>query len=94
MMHQVTPQTIRRDLNEMCARGLLARVHGGAVPARGVSNLAYEDHRLRVGILGLISAMVTACGDPCIDDGFGGGDCPTVISTGVSIIRLQNGGTL
>ena len=28
----VTPQTIRRDLNELCHRGLLARVHGGAMP--------------------------------------------------------------
>ena len=25
----VTPQTIRKDINEMCARGLLRRVHGG-----------------------------------------------------------------
>ena len=43
--HEVTPQTIRRDLNELCARGLLARVHGGAVPATSVSNVGYEDRR-------------------------------------------------
>jgi len=41
----VTPQTIRRDLNDLCSRGLLARVHGGAVPARSVSNVTYEQRR-------------------------------------------------
>jgi len=42
----VTPQTIRRDLNELCARGILARVHGGAVPAHSVSNFGYEERRV------------------------------------------------
>jgi len=41
----VTPQTIRRDLNKLCRRGLLARVHGGAMPANSVSNVGYEDRR-------------------------------------------------
>lgn len=41
----VTPQTIRRDLNELCQQGLLARIHGGAVPAMGVTNLGYRDRR-------------------------------------------------
>jgi len=41
----VTPQTIRRDLNELCGRNLLARVHGGAVLESGVANLAYEARR-------------------------------------------------
>ncbi len=41
----VTPQTIRRDLNELCQRGLLARVHGGAVPAHSISNVGYEARR-------------------------------------------------
>lgn len=41
----VTPQTIRRDLNELCQRGVLARVHGGAVPANSVSNFGYADRR-------------------------------------------------
>lgn len=44
-LYQITPQTIRRDLAELCQRGLLARVHGGAVPANSVSNVAYEDRR-------------------------------------------------
>jgi len=41
----VTPQTIRRDLNELCLRGLLARVHGGAMPANSISNVGYQDRR-------------------------------------------------
>ena len=41
----VTPQTIRRDLNDLCLRGLLARVHGGAIPATSVSNVGYEERR-------------------------------------------------
>ena len=38
----VTPQTIRRDLNELCEARALTRVHGGAMIASGVENLAYE----------------------------------------------------
>ena len=38
----VTPQTIRRDLNELCEARVLTRVHGGAMIASGVENLAYE----------------------------------------------------
>ena len=43
---QVTPQTIRRDLNELCRQRALTRVHGGAIPVSGVQNLAYEARRL------------------------------------------------
>mgnify|MGYP000902437159 CR=1 FL=1 len=42
----VSPQTIRRDLNELCDKRLLARVHGGAVIASGVENVRYEARRL------------------------------------------------
>ncbi len=42
----VTPQTIRRDLNELCQRGLLSRVHGGAVLAHSVSNFGYQARRV------------------------------------------------
>ena len=38
----VTLQTIRRDLNELSEAKALVRVHGGAMIASGVSNLAYE----------------------------------------------------
>jgi DeoR family transcriptional regulator, glycerol-3-phosphate regulon repressor len=42
----VTPQTIRKDLNEMCEQRLLSRIHGGAVVSSGVENLSYEARRL------------------------------------------------
>eukprot|EP01030_Chromulinospumella_sphaerica_P025705 gene25704-25866_t len=38
----VTPQTIRKDLNELCDGRFLARTHGGAILSSGVENLAYE----------------------------------------------------
>ena len=38
----VTLQTIRRDLKELSEARSLVRVHGGAIIASGVSNLAYE----------------------------------------------------
>ncbi|MEM1276450.1 MAG: DeoR/GlpR family DNA-binding transcription regulator [Pseudomonadota bacterium] len=41
----VTPQTIRRDLTELCQSGLLSRVHGGAVLASGRSNIGYSMRR-------------------------------------------------
>jgi DeoR family transcriptional regulator, glycerol-3-phosphate regulon repressor len=41
----VTPQTIRRDLNELCDGRLLARTHGGAMLTSGVENMAYESRR-------------------------------------------------
>ena len=43
---QVTPQTIRKDLGELCQRRLLARVHGGAIVSSGVENVQYEARRL------------------------------------------------
>ncbi len=42
----VTSQTIRRDLNELCEMKHLGRVHGGAVYLSGVSNFAYTSRRL------------------------------------------------
>lgn len=42
---EVTPQTIRKDLNELCDRRLLQRVHGGAVAGSGIENLGYEARR-------------------------------------------------
>jgi len=41
----VTPQTIRKDLNELCDGRLLSRIHGGAMLASGVENMAYEARR-------------------------------------------------
>ena len=41
----VSSQTIRKDFNELCEQRLLDRVHGGAVVASSVENLAYEARR-------------------------------------------------
>jgi DeoR family glycerol-3-phosphate regulon repressor len=41
----VAVQTIRRDLRQLCAAGLLERIHGGAVLPSGVSNIGYGDRR-------------------------------------------------
>jgi DeoR family glycerol-3-phosphate regulon repressor len=42
---RVTPQTIRKDLGELCDSGVLNRYHGGAVPASGAVNFGYEARR-------------------------------------------------
>jgi DeoR family transcriptional regulator, glycerol-3-phosphate regulon repressor len=42
---EVSAQTIRKDLNELCERRSLTRVHGGAIIASGIENLAYEARR-------------------------------------------------
>ena len=42
---QVSAQTIRKDLNELCEQGMLQRFHGGAMLVSGVANLAYEARR-------------------------------------------------
>jgi DeoR family transcriptional regulator, glycerol-3-phosphate regulon repressor len=41
----VSPQTIRKDLNELCERRILTRTHGGALFPSGIENLEYEQRR-------------------------------------------------
>lgn len=41
----VTPQTIRKDLNDLCDQRLLSRIHGGALYPSGVENVEYEARR-------------------------------------------------
>lgn len=41
----VTPQTIRKDLNDLAQHGLVQRYHGGAMVTSGVANLAYDSRR-------------------------------------------------
>ncbi|MGO4915028.1 DeoR/GlpR family DNA-binding transcription regulator [Pseudogemmobacter sp. W21_MBD1_M6] len=41
----VTLQTIRRDLTELAEAGKLDRVHGGAVPPSGTTNIGYQERR-------------------------------------------------
>ncbi len=46
---EVTPQTIRRDLNDLAQHGLLTRFHGGAGQVRTAENLPYNA-RLKSGV--------------------------------------------
>ena len=41
----VSAQTIRKDLNDLCERRLLTRIHGGAVFPSGIENVEYEARR-------------------------------------------------
>lgn len=41
----LSPQTIRKDLAELCERGVLRRFHGGAVLAPGSATFDYEARR-------------------------------------------------
>jgi DeoR family fructose operon transcriptional repressor len=63
----VTSETIRRDLDALASRGLLSRVHGGAIPADRIrlvesgvtarqSEKASEKHRIAEAALALIPA--------------------------------------
>lgn len=42
----VTPQTIRKDLNDLCEMKQLVRVHGGAMLPSGKENMEYEQRKL------------------------------------------------
>ncbi len=42
---QVTPQTIRRDINSLCEDGILRRYHGGAGLATSNTNVDYKDRQ-------------------------------------------------
>lgn len=43
----VTPQTIRRDLNQLAAQGLIERHHGGASAVSSVENTAYQTRKMQ-----------------------------------------------
>jgi DeoR family glycerol-3-phosphate regulon repressor len=45
MRFAVTPQTIRKDLNDLCDAQLLTRIHGGATFPRGTENVRYDARR-------------------------------------------------
>lgn len=42
----VSPQTIRKDLNELCDSDHLLRTHGGAILRTGTANMGHEARRL------------------------------------------------
>lgn len=43
---QVTPQTIRRDINKLCDEGILRRIHGGVAPPTNRTNIDYSKRKL------------------------------------------------
>ena len=44
-LYEVSVQTIRKDLNELCDERLLSRIHGGAVIGAGAENVGYDARR-------------------------------------------------
>ena len=48
-LFSVTPQTIRRDINDLCDRKLLQRHHGGASRATSVQNIDYSTRKNIMG---------------------------------------------
>jgi DeoR family glycerol-3-phosphate regulon repressor len=62
----VTPQTIRKDLNFLARRSMLARVHGGAVITSGVDNIAYAERR---DVAAASKAAIGAAAAALIPDG-------------------------
>ncbi len=44
---KVTPQTIRRDINQLCELDLLQRHHGGAAPSSSTRNTAYRSRQVQ-----------------------------------------------
>ena len=62
----VTPQTIRKALNDLAARAMLSRVHGGAVVTSGVGNL---DHATRAAVAADAKAAIGAAAAGLVPDG-------------------------
>jgi DeoR family transcriptional regulator, glycerol-3-phosphate regulon repressor len=57
----LTPQTMRRDINQLCDRGMLARQHGGASLPPSLSNTSYNlRHIERVSEKARIAEAVAA----------------------------------
>jgi DeoR family transcriptional regulator, glycerol-3-phosphate regulon repressor len=79
----VSTQTIRRDLNELSLSGLLARVHGGAVVAARVSNVAYAERRV---VSALEKRAIGACTARMIPDG-----CSVFLNIGTTTEEVAHG---
>jgi DeoR family transcriptional regulator, glycerol-3-phosphate regulon repressor len=57
----VTPQTIRKDLKDLCDIEVLHRVHGGAVLPSAITNVAYTSRRqLAIGGKNMIAARAAS----------------------------------
>ena len=62
----VTPQTIRRDLNHLADRSLIARVHGGAELGSGIANARYDERR---GMAAAAKAAIGAAAAALVPEG-------------------------
>ena len=62
----VTPQTIRRDLNHLADRALIARVHGGAELGSGIANARYDERR---GMAASAKARIGAAAAALVPEG-------------------------
>ncbi|WP_353227151.1 DeoR/GlpR family DNA-binding transcription regulator [Novosphingobium sp.] len=62
----VTPQTIRRDLNHLADRALIARVHGGAELGSGIANARYDQRR---GMAAAAKARIGAAAAALVPEG-------------------------
>ncbi len=75
---EVTPETIRRDLDVLDQRGILRRVHGGAVPAENVRlvetalperEVAHTAEKKRIGIAAVAQLPIGTGATVLIDSG-------------------------
>lgn len=60
---KVTSQTIRRDINELCNKGLLRRYHGGAGLSSSIENVDYSarqvlNHQEKIRIAELVAQQI------------------------------------
>ncbi len=78
----VTPQTIRKDLNELCDRNVLQRYHGGALLSSGVENLGYES---RVNIAECEKQAIGSKAAELIPD-----SCSLIINIGTTTERVAS----
>ncbi len=78
----VTSQTIRRDLGELCDRGLAARTHGGATRLASVSNREYNERR-RENAGGKVAIGMAAAA--MIPD-----DCSVALNIGTTTEQVAN----
>jgi len=104
----VTSQTIRRDLGELCDRGLAARMHGGARRIASVANSAYNERRAinASGKEAIGTLAATLIPDNCslmlnigtttehVARALGGHSGLVVISNNINIITQMMGGPM
>ena len=78
----VTPQTVRRDLNDLCKRHYLQRIHGGASIFDGVANLGYT---ARQALCSREKRYIAQAAAALIPD-----DCSIIINIGTTTEQVAN----